>query len=125
MFFIYLTMDCFQDNDVRKPAWRVGRGSSSYRTLRKESNLFSLSEEPIVLLRMDGNSGRRYWMQLRIFLRAFAAEDSSIKMYSLDTRTGFLYNIFVTIYFVIQYIKQLLPYIFIDINLCKSILIKK
>ena len=93
-----------------------------YRTLRKESNLFSLSEEPIVLLRMDGNSGRRYWMHLRIFLRAFAAEGSSIKMYSLNTRTR---TSTLLQYILLQYIKQLLPYIFMNINLYKSIFIKQ
>lgn len=45
---------------------RVGRGSGSYRILRKESSLLSLSGEPIVLLRMDGNNGRGYWMYLGI-----------------------------------------------------------
>jgi len=43
----------------------TGRGSSC-RTLRKESGLLALSEEPIVLLGMDENSGCRYWMCLRI-----------------------------------------------------------
>lgn len=67
---------------------RVGRGSNSYRTLRKESRLFSLSEEPIVLLRMDGNSGRGYWMRLGIISSGIHSGRFINKDVQSETRTS-------------------------------------